>query len=582
MSAAARARRSESFAVRRWLQLGVASAGMGAALWGLSLAGPQVGTATADTGGASSASASASRSDGAKSVRSVRTARTARTATAPRNSARHAEDAEDAEDVEETEEAEEADQDKRDPAEPDTAASDSVEQSSTASPTPDANLSSTPGPAVPTQSANSTAVQPVSTPPPTPSLTASWQSAYSRWVARSLDAWSNDSLGWIESLQTDERTKAQLEAAFFTIRRTFFNQAPTIDPVQITGVLDGPVTGTLGAYDPDGDRMIYVLTRGPKSGSVHISGDGTFTYTPGTGFDGVDTFRVTAIDIGFHTNLLEPLRPIGSNPTRSLINQGAVKFDFDYVEGAEHWTAERRAELQRSADALILYFRVFNPVLLTYSVKGDNNPDSRTLASAGSSLLSENPGYWNTVVQHKLLTGRDANGAGVDGEINWNFGAPWGLGDDVAAGAYDFQSTAMHELLHSFGFMSMIGGPGDNEDRHWLTTDRFLVTANGKRPIGRDYRWDDDFDGHLVGQDGGLYFGGKNAVAAYGGPVPLFTPDPWSDGSSGSHTDDVTFAGDQQLLMNARTDSGLGVRVLSAMEIGVLRDLGYRVVDISR
>ncbi|MDZ7883260.1 MAG: hypothetical protein U5N53_10255 [Mycobacterium sp.] len=69
-------RRAEGFAVRRWLQLGAASAGMGAAIWGFSVVGPQTGVAAADTGGTSSASSSAS-SDGNRSVRSVRAVRSA-------------------------------------------------------------------------------------------------------------------------------------------------------------------------------------------------------------------------------------------------------------------------------------------------------------------------------------------------------------------------------------------------------------------------------------------------------------------------------------------------------------------------
>lgn len=616
----ARVRRSEGFAVRRWLQLGAAGAGMGAVLWGMSLTGPQAGTALADTGSTSSASSSASRSEGAKSVRSVRTTRGVRSAGAPRvtrpTAGRDVKDDE-AEDPT-TEQPDDSDQ-KRSASssetEPTGAQSNSESNSSpseaapatdteattstsagsgssTPAPTPPRSAAQTPTPAAaptpaPAAALISTAAPTPAptaapTPTPAPSSTASWQSPYQRWVARSLAAWSHDSLGWIAALQTSDRTKEQLEASFLAIRRTFFNQAPIIDPVQITGVLDGPVTGTLGAYDPDGDRMIYVLTRGPRSGSVQINADGSFTYTPGDDFDGVDGFRVTAIDIGFHTNLLEPLRPIGSTPVRTLINQGAVTFDFDYIDGAEHWTAERRAELQRSAEALILYFRVLKPVVLTYAVKGENKPDSDTLASAGSDLLSESPGFWNTVVQHKLLTGKDGNGAAVDGEIDWNFGFSWGLGNTVAAGDYDFRSTAMHELLHSFGFLSMVGEPGDNDNRYWLTTDRFLVNANGRRLIGRDYRWDDEADGYLTGQDGGLFFGGRNAVAAYGGLVPLFAPDPWSEGSSANHTDDVTFAGDHQLMMNARTDTGPGIRVLSAIEIGFLRDLGYRIVDVTR
>ena len=546
-------RRAEGFAVRRWLQLGAASAGLGAALWGFSVAGPQAGVAAADTGGASSASSSSS-SDGTRSVRSVRTVRSAED---PRRTQRSSA-LDDEKDTDSDDDADlEAERPERDVSEAQTTAVD--------------------------ETVNIPAAQPISTPAPAPSPTRSWQSPYQRWVARSLDAWTTDSLGWIESLPTSDRTKEQLEASFFTIRHTFFNQAPTIDPVQISGVLDGPVTGTLGAHDPDGDRLIYVLTRGPKSGTVHIDRDGTFTYTPGEDFDGVDAFRVTAIDIGFHTNLLEPLRPLGSNPLRSLINQGAVTFAFNYTMGAENWTTERREALQRAADALILYFRVKNPVTLRYDVEGEDDRDPQSsLASAGSDPVSEDPGFWDTVVQHKLLTGVDANGAAADGEITWNFGYGWGLGQAVGADEYDFQSTAMHELLHSFGFLSGIGDAGDNEGRNWVILDRFVVTAAGDRPIGRNFLWDSDFDGYLVGQDGGLYFSGRNAVAAYGGFVPLYYPSPWEPGSSAHHTDDITFAGEDQLLMNAMTGTGLGVRVLSALEVGMLRDLGYLVVPVSR
>ena len=68
-------------------------------------------------------------------------------------------------------------------------------------------------------------------------------------------------------------------------------------------------------------------------------------------------------------------------------------------------------------------------------------------------------------------------------------------------------------------------------------------------------------------------------MAAYGGYVPLYTPRPWEPGSSTSHLDDDTFTGSQTQLMNAVTDSGLGIRVLSPIELGILKDLGYTVTD---
>jgi hypothetical protein len=63
--------------------------------------------------------------------------------------------------------------------------------------------------------------------------------------------------------------------------------------------------------------------------------------------------------------------------------------------------------------------------------------------------------------------------------------------------------------------------------------------------------------------------------------VPLYTPDPWEQGSSGGHLDDTTFTGNQEKLMNANAGKGLGVRVISGTELGILADLGYTVVPVS-
>ncbi|WP_235733919.1 Ig-like domain-containing protein [Mycolicibacterium austroafricanum] len=412
---------------------------------------------------------------------------------------------------------------------------------------------------------------------PTPSPYVSPESAYQRWVARVLDEWTAQNQAWVNSLDVPDDRKERLQASFLTMRRTFFNQAPTVAPVQITGVVTGPVTGSLGGEDPDGDRLVFIVTRAPSSGGVRINEDGTYTYTPDDDFDGVDTFRVAAIDLGLHVNLLQLLRPVGSRAATSLINQGAIRFAFDYTAGEQYWTDERRDALQAAADELIEYFRVTKAVSLTYEVKGEDNPSSDTLASAFSSLSDREPGFWATVVQEKLLTGEDANGSAADGGIEWNFGKGWALGDDVPGTLYDFRAVALHELLHSFGFSSRIGEAGDNDNLDWTIFAGFVVDRHGARPIGADGRWDDDFDPNLTGGDGGLFFGGANAVAAYGGLIPLYTPEEWESGSSMGHLDDDTFDGADEKVMNANTGKGPAVRALSALELGILSDLGYLV-----
>ncbi len=597
--AAKRGRRAEGFAVRRWLQLGVASAGMGAALWGLSLAGPQVGVATADSSESASASSSESGSDaGVSSGAEKRSAggeeRSPRVDTAAgSDDAAADDDGSDAADETDADDDSAAGGDLDDDAnahdadaddsEPDTRADESaadvvdlttIEEPVTDSTGPVQAPQST-GAASSVASLTTSTVETAAEPVPVPRALAPRRS-WDEVVAQAMDNWAARNQAWIDSLDVDDERKAELEASFLALRRTFFNQAPTVAPIQISGRLTGPITGTIGATDAEGDRLVYRLTSAPKTGSLVLNEDGTYTYTPDSDFDGVDTFRVVAIDVGLHINLLDLFRPLGTR-ANSLINQRAISFDFTFTDGGAGWTPERQLALREVADQMTEYFLVTSPVTLTYNVGLDER--EHVLASAGSGLVSTAAGYWRTVVQNKLVTGIDSNGAEADGEIDWNWSAySWGLDEEVGSEEYDFVSTAIHELLHSFGFLSNAEPPGENTERNWAFFDRFIVTEAGIRPIGAFYRWRSSDDPKLIGDDGGLFFGGANAIAAYGGLVPLFTPDPWSGGSSMSHLDDDTFTGDNQMLMNAATGTGLGVRVLSAIELGILEDLGYNIV----
>lgn len=590
-----RARRSESLPVRRWLQLSAASAGVGVGLMGFALLGPQTGVAGADTAGetaqssgpSGSESASTSRGDsdsaGSGAGASGAEADDAGDEDAGDEDAGDDEDAADEDAADEAAESSNPDEDRSGNDERTDIGSDDTgfDDTGAADETPAGERPET-GAApdrVETDEVRATQTDPAAAAPAVAPVAArrATPDNWSEFAGAAITSWTRSSQGWINSLPVDGAAKYHLEGALLATRRSLFNQAPTVAPIQVSGKIDGPIVGRIGAVDPEGDRLTYVIAAGPTEGTLQLNRDGTYTYTPGTAFDGVDSFRVVAVDNGWHVNLLDPLRPWGTRATH-LINQRAITFEFNYTTGAEHWTVERRDALQDSADALLVYFTVGKPVLLTYDVSGEDNPLSRTLASAGSPLISTEPGFWPTVVQHELLTGIDANGAEADGEIEWNFGTAWALGDTVGPGEFDFQSTAMHELLHSFGFLSYTEAPGDNERVAWATFDRFVVTRQRERPITRDHEWDTDFDPYLIGHDGGLFFAGRHATEAYGGDlVPLYSPDPYEEGSSGSHLDDVTFAGANQMLMNAMTDRGLGVRVLSPIEIGILRDLGYRV-----
>lgn len=379
---------------------------------------------------------------------------------------------------------------------------------------------------------------------------------------------------------------AQFKAFFgggaLLLRRSLFNKPPTVNPVQLTGQSGGPITGTIGAVDPEGDALTYKVTADPSFGTVTVGQDGSYSYSPGTSFVGTDNFVVTASDSGLHINLFAVRRSAGTIASVSVTQGQAapqLRFQFNYGSGAQFWSPEARSALESAAAKLASYFVVTAPVTLTFDVTGQFSPLSPTLASAGSDFADPRAaGFMKTIVQNKIQTGSDGNGSAADGTISWNFGSPWTFGNTVSTGKLDFQGTAMHELLHTFGFLSNVTQPGTNSGTTWTLFDSFVVDSAGNKAISGNYKWDSSYNPNLIGRDGGLYFNGPNAVAANRGPVSLYTPNPWESGSSLSHLNDMVFFGSNDQMMNAKASAGSGIRTLSAVELGILRDIGYNVV----
>lgn len=600
-----RARGAETFGVRRWLQLGAASAGVSAALFGVASLGPTAATAQADdTGGSPSTSSESSDTESNSSDTAAPGISTpSPAATTSDDSAAGAETKDVTGDGPRTTVSTQTNTGTSAPADGDAGGvPDEVVEAADA-PTPADEGSRSAGRTATPASAAIVADEPLVAPvapvaqvaqvaPVAPTTTAvaavdagvpwavqsstrpgPWQGVVNQPITDATAMLRS----FITSLPVAQPFRDALLGTLWTVRRSFFNLAPYLDPVQITTNSTGPIQGSVHAVDPEGDAVIYRLTSRPRFGSVTLNADGSYTYTPGAGFDGVDSFVISALDTGLHVNLLDPLR----GPTRSglLVNQGAIEFGFTYTTGAENWTEERRNALEAAALALVPYFLVSAPVTLTYTVTGtyDTNPESG-LAGAGSGLMGSEPGFDRLFVQHELLTGVDANGEDADGYIEWNWGHPWALGETVGSEEYDFTATVMHELLHSFGFLSYVNQAGQNLGRDWTIYDSFIVDRHGNRVVSDRYVWNTAFDANLTGADGGLFFNGGNAVAAHGRPVPLYTPSTWEPGSSVTHVDDETFTGGDQKLMNSQTPKGLVTRDLSPLELGILQDIGYRVI----
>ena len=124
-----------------------------------------------------------------------------------------------------------------------------------------------------------------------------------------------------------------LAAAGRELERTFRNQYPTTDPTITTQTADGAVTGSLGAVDPEGDRLVYTVVGTPSLGRVTIDqATGDFTYTPVVdvvSYGGTDAFTVSISDeTNVHIHGLQGLLDAPIRLLRAIPFVGSLLSDY--------------------------------------------------------------------------------------------------------------------------------------------------------------------------------------------------------------------------------------------------------------
>ena len=80
------------------------------------------------------------------------------------------------------------------------------------------------------------------------------------------------------------------------------DKAPVAEDSAIETYKNLPNQGKLKVSDPEGQTMIFTLSRKPRRGEVVLNEDGTFTYTPKKNKVGVDSFTYTATDPAGHVS----------------------------------------------------------------------------------------------------------------------------------------------------------------------------------------------------------------------------------------------------------------------------------------
>jgi hypothetical protein len=88
--------------------------------------------------------------------------------------------------------------------------------------------------------------------------------------------------------------------------------------------------------DADGDTLVLGANTQPSSGSVQVQADGSFTYTPNSGFVGTDSFTYTASDESSLSNdatvtiTVNPVNPVNQSPHADgfdqIVNQDPSSF----------------------------------------------------------------------------------------------------------------------------------------------------------------------------------------------------------------------------------------------------------------
>ncbi|MDX6527413.1 MAG: hypothetical protein QOI43_2924, partial [Gaiellales bacterium] len=377
-------RRSQSFGVRQWLQVGAASAGVSAALFGVSLAGPQVSVALADDSGQASQESSSGSDGSGGSESGGPSADGARSHTSPAASPSSSAASEGQATVEspssssssdEKSSASSASTGSKSDADDKTAvtaqtntgslqsgstqaddqtsgssakhsgvpaSSESSSSSSSEGPSSEsASISTLASSSAPSSVAdrasssaavvNTPAAALMSAPAVTETVAAVTDSGPSVAASNPVIPWAlqvaapdkhvlGDQISgffgalqaFVAQLPLADPFKDLLNGAAFAVRQTLLNQTPTVAPILLTGLSNTLITGHVDAVDPEGDQIVYRLVQGPASGTVQLNSDGSFAYTPGAGFTGVDSFVVMAQDLGLHVNLLDLFRGAGT------------------------------------------------------------------------------------------------------------------------------------------------------------------------------------------------------------------------------------------------------------------------------
>ncbi|MCB9150363.1 MAG: hypothetical protein H6641_16535 [Caldilineaceae bacterium] len=283
--------------------------------------------------------------------------------------------------------------------------------------------------------------------------------------------------------------------------------------------------------------------------------------------------------VNFQVNYRDAANPGACNP-----NDG----DF------QPWSAEAQAAMNHVVDILDDLINSVPSIVIDACFQAVD-PNGGTLAFAGengnltqaevAALPVANRTY--PMALANAITGVDQNGADVEVVATANSAVVWDfctVGCTVAADRTDFVSTMVHEVLHGLGFSMSFDQSQDDPslgiyaDPPAVIDDYVIQAAGGAKLLDMPNNSAALLNAMQQGSET-IAYNGPNTLAINNGNTPfIFSPTTFQQGSSMSHWDDDSPT-NLGRMMNSATDTGPSARVVDAITLMVLKDIGWSVND---
>lgn len=256
------------------------------------------------------------------------------------------------------------------------------------------------------------------------------------------------------------------------------------------------------------------------------------------------------------------------------LHGAVITWQFDY----QGWSPEARDAMEAVAGYISTQIQ---PVAdMTIKVATGTTTPTGFLATT-SPRFSSVPSAFNVTAAQAAIQGAVLV-PGYHATINADLNQPWGFGDQVTAGQFDFRDVMLHELTHALGVSGLVGADGTSlaGQTRYSTFDQYVLGWNGSAyapliernaqgaPVGPAAF----APAALIDTAHPLLFSGPFTLAQQGGPVALVTVNPFQPGSSIYH---LAEPGD---LLFSSMGPGDRPGVYSDLHRAVLADLGYTVV----